>query len=367
MCVVHVIVVVADTTRSLTCHTRSSSNPPSRSSPPCSSSASILARQAHALPTCATAILPLPPSPLSSLHPTFPSLSLSPFPSSCHATPARQRRYPWADTGDARASLHLRSTLRALAFPPARTHDAVPAGSLTTSPPSSRPHRMFLFLFALSRAGRITIVPVLLSRSRLLALFILTVYDIPRLLWANILAVYTDVHRLLLSIFSYRYLRERHARGSAAWRLVRARVYSGVTCDLGSCRKPPTPHQNWLFLRTTSSLAWFYAGMRARKRRLCWRLIKVWQKSESAKSKNCYISSFWKFQFWFVWQNACYTIHLYMYMLFFASHVTDLSFLHLLALYVYFPNNVERNALAKIASYIALLSLMTHTCYGFIL
>lgn len=55
----------------------------------------------------------LPPS-LSSLHPMFPSLSLSPFPSSRHATPARQRRYPWADTGDARASLHLRSTLRAL-------------------------------------------------------------------------------------------------------------------------------------------------------------------------------------------------------------------------------------------------------------
>lgn len=50
-----------------------------------------------------------PPSP-----PSLPSFSLSPFPSSRHATPARQRRYPWADTGDARASLHLRSTLRAL-------------------------------------------------------------------------------------------------------------------------------------------------------------------------------------------------------------------------------------------------------------
>lgn len=56
-----------------------------------------------------------------------------------------------------------------------------------------------------------------------------------------------------------------------------------------------------------------------------------------------------------------------MYMQSFASHDTDLSFLHLLALYVYLPNNVERNALAKIASYIALLNLMTHACYGFIL
>lgn len=69
----------------------------------------MLARQAHVLPTCATGISLSPVLP-----PTFPSLSLSPFPSSRHATPARQRRYPWADTGDARASLHLRSTLRAL-------------------------------------------------------------------------------------------------------------------------------------------------------------------------------------------------------------------------------------------------------------
>lgn len=75
MCVVHVIVVVADTTRSLTCHTRSSSNPPSRSSPPCSSSASILARQAHALPTCATAIF-LPSSLL--LRPLHSPLFHSP-------------------------------------------------------------------------------------------------------------------------------------------------------------------------------------------------------------------------------------------------------------------------------------------------
>lgn len=67
----------------------------------------LSSRQAHVLPYLACDWDPL--SPLSLL-----SFYLSPLPSSRHATPARQRRYPWADTGDARASLHLRSTLRAL-------------------------------------------------------------------------------------------------------------------------------------------------------------------------------------------------------------------------------------------------------------
>lgn len=155
--------VVADTSWGLTCHTRSATHP-CLPSPPilllCSSSKSILASGPR-YPYHQLVGFPFPP---------FPPLSLShlALPLPRNATPARQRRYPWADTGDARASLHLRSTLRALLshrLEAAYDASPSPAGS-STSPTTLRVPS--LFLLALSRAGKITIVPVSLSRSRFL-------------------------------------------------------------------------------------------------------------------------------------------------------------------------------------------------------
>lgn len=116
----------------------------------------ILASEAHGPPTCDwDPLLPrLCPRALSL------SFSFSPLPLSRHATPARRRRYPWADTGDARASLHLRSTLRALlSHRLERTMPLSPSAHVYL-PPSS------LFLLALSHAGKITIVVPSLSPAR---------------------------------------------------------------------------------------------------------------------------------------------------------------------------------------------------------
>lgn len=163
----HDCVVVADTSRGLTCHTRSASAPhyslrhwsPSRVAP--------LVRAAR-----------------------------------LHRHASGNSREPWADTGDARASLHLRSALTGLSFPTGweKVSRSFHSLSLFFLPSRfSASHALFSLLFAVCRA--------IASRSASLFSFPLPLSS-PRAYGdascarctSNILDLHDALQRLLLSV-----------------------------------------------------------------------------------------------------------------------------------------------------------------------
>lgn len=197
----------------------------------CPSSESILASG----PRCPYHRLgfPFPPFPLAL------SLSLLPLPPSRNATPARQRRYPWADTGDARASLHLRSTLRALLSHRLERTMPLPSPPALTSPTTLR--ALALSPRAVARWKDHDCPRLSFARSR----FLRSPHPFPHLgrvqhavpssEHPRCTSVTPVIVRLLTGMYANDMLGASRRDGPCA------RVYSGATRDPGSCRKPPPP------------------------------------------------------------------------------------------------------------------------------
>lgn len=197
----------------------------------CAPHSSLSSRQAHDTPTTATPF----PSPF-----LFPSFSFSPAASSVpQRYTARRRRYPWADTGDARAPLHLRSTLRALLSHRLERTMPLLSPSALTSPTALRalalsPHVVARWKdhdcprlsFTLSQSSR-PLLPFLISAVCNRAV---VSSEHPRRT-----SVTPVIVRLLTGMYANDMPGAPRRDGPCA------RVYSGATRDLGSCRKPPPP------------------------------------------------------------------------------------------------------------------------------